>query len=313
MLKNVAGQKVQFSLFKSGARIANPTIAATGDFKVSIDGGAQANVAIAPTSDAAGLVTWLPSQAETNGDYVVLLANDADGDEWEPVTIAFETQMATSVEAILVDTAEIGVAGAGLTAVGLADDAITAAKFDESTAFPLKAADAGSTYVARTGADGDTLETLSDEIAAIDCTIAVSAATASTVATGTASISRNYTWEQSFTSTATANLSAATKLWAVGKDKLTTSDDAAEFFIEKTAGLTRLAGAAYTTIANGSITVTGSSGAWSVTCKLEEAVTGSLRELTAAKFAIKALVAGDTVDVWSGNMNIVTGPIVAYS
>ena len=50
--------------------------------------------------------------------------------------------------------------------VTLADDAITAAKFDESTAFPLKAADTGSTQVARTGADGDTLETLSDEIAA---------------------------------------------------------------------------------------------------------------------------------------------------
>lgn len=144
-------------------------------------------------------------------------------------------------------------------------------------------------------------------------TIAVSAATASTVATGTASITRNYTWSQGFTSTSSANLSAATKLWAVGKDKLTTSDDAAEFFIEKTAGLTRLAGAAYATTTNGSITVSGSSGAWSVTCKLEEAVTGSLRELTAAKFAIKALVAGDTVDVWSGNMNIVTGPIVAYS
>ena len=51
--------------------------------------------------------------------------------------------------------------------VTLADDAITAAKFDESTAFPLKAADTGSTQVARTGADGDTLETLSDEIAAV--------------------------------------------------------------------------------------------------------------------------------------------------
>jgi hypothetical protein len=50
--------------------------------------------------------------------------------------------------------------------VTLADDAITAAKFDESTAFPLKAADTGSTQVARTGADGDTLETLSNEIAA---------------------------------------------------------------------------------------------------------------------------------------------------
>ena len=46
----------------------------------------------------------------------------------------------------------------------LADDIITAAKFDESTAFPLKSADTGSTAVARVGADGDTLETLSDQL-----------------------------------------------------------------------------------------------------------------------------------------------------
>lgn len=52
--------------------------------------------------------------------------------------------------------------------VNLADDAITAAKFDESTAFPITSADSGSTQIARTGADGDTLETLSDEIAVID-------------------------------------------------------------------------------------------------------------------------------------------------
>jgi len=52
------------------------------------------------------------------------------------------------------------------TGYGLADDAITAAKFDESTAFPLKSADTGATAVARTGADSDTLKTLSDEIAA---------------------------------------------------------------------------------------------------------------------------------------------------
>jgi len=54
-----------------------------------------------------------------------------------------------------------------VTLVTLADDAITAAKFDESTAYPLKSADTGSTQVARVGADSDTLETLSDEIAAI--------------------------------------------------------------------------------------------------------------------------------------------------
>ena len=48
----------------------------------------------------------------------------------------------------------------------LANDVIKAASFDESTAFPLKSADTGLTQVARVGADGDTLETLSNEIAA---------------------------------------------------------------------------------------------------------------------------------------------------
>jgi len=54
-----------------------------------------------------------------------------------------------------------------VTVTALANDVIKAASFDESTAFPLKAADTGSTQVARTGADGDTLETLSNEIAAV--------------------------------------------------------------------------------------------------------------------------------------------------
>lgn len=47
------------------------------------------------------------------------------------------------------------------------DDSIKAATFDESTAFPLKSADTGATAVARTGADSDTLETLSDQLDAV--------------------------------------------------------------------------------------------------------------------------------------------------
>src|SRR5574343_941596 len=42
----------------------------------------------------------------------------------------------------------------------LADDAITAAKYDESTAFPLKSADTGSTAVARSGGTLTTLDAL---------------------------------------------------------------------------------------------------------------------------------------------------------
>ena len=72
---------------------------------------------------------------------------------------------------VLLQATQTGVTIPTVTAVtngvGLADDAITAAKFDESTAFPVKSADTGATQIARVGADSDTLETLSDEIAAV--------------------------------------------------------------------------------------------------------------------------------------------------
>lgn len=64
-------------------------------------------------------------------------------------------------------------------AMTLAADAIKAVSYDESTAFPLKANDTGATQVARVGADGDTLEILSDEIAAVQSTV-------SNIASGTA-------------------------------------------------------------------------------------------------------------------------------
>ena len=61
-----------------------------------------------------------------------------------------------------------GSVGSVTAGVSLADDAITSAKFDESTAYPLKSDDSGATQVARTGADSDTLETISDQIDDID-------------------------------------------------------------------------------------------------------------------------------------------------
>ncbi len=61
-----------------------------------------------------------------------------------------------NIDAILADT--------GTDGVKIAADAITAATFDESTAYPLKSADTGATALARTGADSDTLETLSDQL-----------------------------------------------------------------------------------------------------------------------------------------------------
>lgn len=226
----------------------------------------------------------------------------------EADTAISDAALATAANLALVkaDTAAI-LADTGTDGVVLANDAITSAKFDESTAWPLKAADAGSTYIARTGADSDTLETLSDQIdgtatvADVTCTLAVTAAEAEAAASGTATITLWHTWSEAFTSTSTADLDAATKVWVVGKaNQKTDADSEALFYIEESGGLTVLAQAAYATTTNGSVTVTGSSGDWTITAKLEETVTGSLENwadeyVTGKTVGVKALVGGDTV------------------
>lgn len=82
---------------------------------------------------------------------------------------------AASVQADAVTKIQAGLAtptnitaAAGIT---LADDAITAAKFDESTAFPLKSADSGATYVARAPSGTETLDTLAADIAAVSTAV----------------------------------------------------------------------------------------------------------------------------------------------
>jgi len=76
------------------------------------------------------------------------------------------------VDAIKLKTDNLPLSPAAVgSAMTLADDAITSAKFDESTAFPLKSVDTGDTSVARTGADSDTLETLSDQLDAVSLAI----------------------------------------------------------------------------------------------------------------------------------------------
>lgn len=139
------------TLFKS-----NPTLAA-GDVKVSKDGGAVANPDTLPDAepDAGYAIRVQLTATEMNADNVVVYFHDAAGAEWCDQMIVIQTA-----------AAQIG------DAVTLADDAITSAKFDESTAYPLKSADTGATAVARTGADSDTLETLSDQVDGISLTAA---------------------------------------------------------------------------------------------------------------------------------------------
>lgn len=71
---------------------ASPTLA-TGDFKISIDGGAFANLATLPTvTPAAGRqVQIVLSQGETNGDNLFIQCVDAAGAEWCDAWINVQT------------------------------------------------------------------------------------------------------------------------------------------------------------------------------------------------------------------------------
>lgn len=90
--------------------------------------------------------------------------------------VVVDTPLATSTQAVAI-AGQITTAQAdlniitGTNGVLIDDNAITASKYDESTAFPITAADTGSTQIFRTGADSDTGETLSDEIAALQTSV----------------------------------------------------------------------------------------------------------------------------------------------
>lgn len=71
---------------------ANPTIA-SGDFKVSIDGGALANLGTLPTvTPASGkMVKITLSIAEMTGDNITVVCSDASGAEWCDLVINIQT------------------------------------------------------------------------------------------------------------------------------------------------------------------------------------------------------------------------------
>lgn len=80
----------------TGSFKANPTIAA-GDFKVSTANGAFGNLATLPVvSPAASVSVKINlSQAEMNGDKIVVHCKDAAGAEWDSVYIFIDATIAT--------------------------------------------------------------------------------------------------------------------------------------------------------------------------------------------------------------------------
>lgn len=79
------------------AFVVNPTIAA-GDFQVSIDGAAFANLATLPVVTPAGsrLVQIDLSAAEMTGQFISLLGVDVAGAQWRDIFVGFDLPEAGS-------------------------------------------------------------------------------------------------------------------------------------------------------------------------------------------------------------------------
>lgn len=77
--------------------IVNPTIA-LGDFQVSTDGSAYANLTTIPTVDPAGSITVkvTVSAVEMTGDKVNIKAVDAAGSEWGQALVVIDVPEATT-------------------------------------------------------------------------------------------------------------------------------------------------------------------------------------------------------------------------
>jgi len=146
---------------EDGATAETGLTIAQADIRLSKNGGdfAQTNNAAGATHDENGYYDVPLNATDTNtlGRLRIAVSKSGALPVWQDFLVVtanvYDTLCST-------DSLDVNV-------TALADDVITAGKFDESTAFPLKLADTGSTQVARVGADSDTLKTLSDEIAAV--------------------------------------------------------------------------------------------------------------------------------------------------
>lgn len=278
---------------------------AAGDIQVSKDGGAFANITTLPTEiGTSGVLPVALSATEMNADRVTVRFHDAAGDEWQDALVTIYTAAQTLdttdgvADAVKAKTDNLPASPAAVgSAMTLADDAITAAKYDESTAFPLKSADTGATAVARTGADGDTLETLSDQIDGIDVngtaaavwaytprTLTQTAAAVASVMAGTSlTITRGDTL--SATLTGLGNITGYANLWFTVKWATSDLDAAAIIQIDTDTGLLTVNGAA-ATAGNGSITVDDAT-AGDITIALEASVTDDLTPATGLVYDVQ--------------------------
>jgi len=150
----------------------------------------------------------------------------------------------------------------------------------ETLKMPFIAGDVVNIFVL--GQAGDTSESGSvriffeDYALATDVTVAISATTAASLSDNELALVKYYTFNEAITSTSTDAIDSADKIWFAVKENKDNDDDASLIFLEETDGLTIVNKTTYATPANGSLTLTGSSGAWVVTIVLISEIAGML-------------------------------------
>lgn len=134
----------------------------------------------------------------------------------------------------------------------------------------------------------------------VQTSVAVTAANAATLALGNiAFISYAHNSVQ-ITSTSTEDLSSATKVWFALKDSYSETDAQSLIFIEKTLGLTHVGKSAIVlpiVAGDGSLTVGGSSGAWTFTVMLKSEAAALLADYVGSgKLGeVKATIGGNDI------------------
>jgi hypothetical protein len=154
----------------------------------------------------------------------------------------------------------------------------------------------------------------SDLNVTVTATVAISATEAADVASGLLALRAYNTFSQSVTSTSLDDLSTASSVWLAIKRNTAKADADSLIFIEATDGLTVLDGAAYGTPLNGSLTVSGTAGDWTVTLKVEAAAMAAIGLRVGSYDAeIKYKLGNDVKILWAGAAILSDGVVRAIA
>lgn len=323
----------------------NPTLAA-GDVVIVKDGTLDGNIDTLPAAVASAtrVISVTLSAAEMNADNVTVLFHDAAGAEWcdlvvnvqttarqiddlAPTSTALTNATWTDARAAKLDNLDGTISGADdatLLAIAALNNLSSAQAQAAATAAltaydPPTDAEMDAALLALQGADGDTLETLSDQLdaqepadvwayAARTLTQSAASVTAA-VSGGTITIMRGDTLSASLTGL--GSIAARTKLWFTVKSQYGDADAVSVVQIEEAGGLLYLNAAAGTP-ANGDITVDDEDDG-DITITLAAASTATLTPNDGLSYDVQMLTATGVQTLTSGSCMVVADVTRAVS